>query len=260
MWLEDCDVDLDYHLRRVQVPAPGGRRELDQVIGEIASTPLDREPPAVGVPLRRGHGRRPIRADRQGAPRPGRRGRVGEPAGPTHGLDGPGAGRARQRHDLRPPSTAELLRAAGARPRPAGRRVARRDRRRARRGDAGCGGGPGSAARQPDLAKHVRTRRRRSSTTWSLRRGLSRRRRCRWLEVKADRQTARITFNDVVLAMAAGGLRELLLRYDGRADRPIIASVPASTDRSPHRITGNEISGMAVRCRCTSTIRWSGCD
>lgn len=45
MWLEDCPVDLDYHLRRVQVPAPGGRRELDQVIGEIASTPLDRSRP-----------------------------------------------------------------------------------------------------------------------------------------------------------------------------------------------------------------------
>src|SRR3954465_2477301 len=45
MWLEDCPVDLDYHLRRVQVPAPVSRRELDQVIGEIASTPLDRSRP-----------------------------------------------------------------------------------------------------------------------------------------------------------------------------------------------------------------------
>ena len=30
MWLENCEVDLDYHLRRVAVPKPGGRRELDQ--------------------------------------------------------------------------------------------------------------------------------------------------------------------------------------------------------------------------------------
>ncbi len=45
MWLENCDVDLDYHLHRVQVPAPGGRRELDAVIGEVASTPLDRSRP-----------------------------------------------------------------------------------------------------------------------------------------------------------------------------------------------------------------------
>ena len=45
MWLENCDVDLDYHLHRVQVPAPGGRRELDAVIGDVASTPLDRSRP-----------------------------------------------------------------------------------------------------------------------------------------------------------------------------------------------------------------------
>ena len=45
MWLQDCPVDLDYHLRRVRVPGPGGRRELDRVIGEIASTPLDRSKP-----------------------------------------------------------------------------------------------------------------------------------------------------------------------------------------------------------------------
>jgi hypothetical protein len=55
-----------------------------------------------------------------------------------------------------------------------------------------------------------------------------------------------VTFNDVVLAMAAGGLRELLLRYDGRADRRSSRRSPVSTDRSADRITGNEISGMTV--------------
>jgi WS/DGAT/MGAT family acyltransferase len=45
MWVQDRDIDLDYHLRRTRVPAPGGRRELDQLIGEIASTPLNRSRP-----------------------------------------------------------------------------------------------------------------------------------------------------------------------------------------------------------------------
>lgn len=45
MWLEEADVDFDYHVRRVTVPAPGGRRELGKVIGRIASTPLDRRRP-----------------------------------------------------------------------------------------------------------------------------------------------------------------------------------------------------------------------
>ena len=56
-----------------------------------------------------------------------------------------------------------------------------------------------------------------------------------------------MSLNDVVLATAAGALRELLLRYDGHADEhPIIASVPTATNRSPDRITGNEISGLSI--------------
>jgi WS/DGAT/MGAT family acyltransferase len=65
-------------------------------------------------------------------------------------------------------------------------------------------------------------------------------------EVKETAKHLGITFNDVVLAMAAGGLRELFLRYDGMADRPILATVPVSTDRSAERITGNEIGGLTV--------------
>lgn len=40
-------------------------------------------------------------------------------------------------------------------------------------------------------------------------------------DVKETAKHLGVTFNDIVLATAAGGLRELLLRYDGRADRPI---------------------------------------
>ena len=39
----------------------------------------------------------------------------------------------------------------------------------------------------------------------------------------------------MVMAITAGALRELLLRYDGGADDPLVASVPATTDRSPDR-------------------------
>ena len=65
-------------------------------------------------------------------------------------------------------------------------------------------------------------------------------------QVKETSKHLQITINDLVMATAAGALRELLLRYDGSADRPIVASVPASTDRSPHRISGNELGGMVV--------------
>ena len=64
-------------------------------------------------------------------------------------------------------------------------------------------------------------------------------------DVKATAKALGITLNDLVLATVAGGLRELLLRYDGQADRPIIASVPTATDKSD-RVTGNEISGLSI--------------
>jgi diacylglycerol O-acyltransferase / wax synthase len=45
MWIENSQLDLDYHLRAVRVRSPGGRRELDELTGEIAGTPLDRRFP-----------------------------------------------------------------------------------------------------------------------------------------------------------------------------------------------------------------------
>ena len=44
-WVKDPDFDLDYHLRRMAVPSPGGDRELADAAGEIASRPLDRSRP-----------------------------------------------------------------------------------------------------------------------------------------------------------------------------------------------------------------------
>jgi WS/DGAT/MGAT family acyltransferase len=44
-WVEDEDFDLDYHLHRVAVPAPGGDRETADVTGEILSKPMDRSRP-----------------------------------------------------------------------------------------------------------------------------------------------------------------------------------------------------------------------
>jgi len=41
VWVEATRLDLDHHVRRLGIPAPGGRRELCEVISEIASVPLD---------------------------------------------------------------------------------------------------------------------------------------------------------------------------------------------------------------------------
>ncbi|WP_460355861.1 WS/DGAT/MGAT family O-acyltransferase [Mycobacterium sp. ZZG] len=245
MWLEDCPVDLDYHLRRVQVAAPGRRRELDRVIGEIASTPLDRS-----KPLWEFHFAEGMADDRFAL------------IGKVHHTLADGVASAnllarlmdladdvQDERDEPPasceqPSARELLRAAqldhvrniAGLPglvADAARGV-RRLRRRSRQRRA-----------VPDLAKpfnapptflnHIVSPVRTFATaTLSL------------AEVKETTKHLGVTFNDVVLAVAAGGLRELLLRYDGRADRPIMATVPVATDKSTERITGNEIGGMMV--------------
>ncbi|MBV8297305.1 MAG: wax ester/triacylglycerol synthase family O-acyltransferase, partial [Acidimicrobiia bacterium] len=45
VWIEDPDFDLDYHVRRAAVPAPGGQREFGELISDIASHQLDRRRP-----------------------------------------------------------------------------------------------------------------------------------------------------------------------------------------------------------------------
>ncbi|WP_422742067.1 WS/DGAT/MGAT family O-acyltransferase [Mycobacterium sp. WMMD1722] len=45
VWVEDKDFDLSRHLNRIGLPAPGGREELAEVCGRIASVPLDRSKP-----------------------------------------------------------------------------------------------------------------------------------------------------------------------------------------------------------------------
>jgi len=45
VWIEDPDFDLAAHVRRISVPSPGGRRQMDEVIGQLASWQLDRRRP-----------------------------------------------------------------------------------------------------------------------------------------------------------------------------------------------------------------------
>ncbi|WP_173813930.1 WS/DGAT/MGAT family O-acyltransferase [Mycobacterium rhizamassiliense] len=243
MWQEDCEVDLEYHLRRVQVPAPGGRRELDDVIGQVASTPLDRSRPLWEFHFAEGLAG-------------GRFALIGKV---HHALaDGIASvnllaramdledGTADERDNDEAGITAsrgDLLRAAA---RDHGRQVAELPRlvkdatvgmRRVRRRSKERGAHPDLAdafGAPPTFLNHVVSPQRRfASVTVPL------------ADVKATAKALGVTVNDVVLAMAAGGLRTLLLAYDGAAERPIVASVPTATDKSD-RVTGNEISGLSI--------------
>jgi WS/DGAT/MGAT family acyltransferase len=45
VWVEDDEFDVDRHLHRIGLPAPGGRVELAEICGHLASLPLDRRHP-----------------------------------------------------------------------------------------------------------------------------------------------------------------------------------------------------------------------
>jgi diacylglycerol O-acyltransferase / wax synthase len=243
MWQENCEVDLDYHLRRVQVPAPGGRRELDEVIGRVASTPLDRTRPLWEFHFAEGlaDGRFALigkvhHALADGVASVNLLARAMDLKGPEQDeRDNDEAGIIMTKGDLLRAAAKDHARQVAELPgllKDAVLGMSRVRRRSKERGD------------HPDLAdafdapatflNHVVSPQRRfASTTLPF------------PEVKATAKALGITVNDMVLAIATGGLRTLLLTYDGRAERPIIASVPTATDKSD-RITGNEISGLMI--------------
>jgi diacylglycerol O-acyltransferase / wax synthase len=45
IWVDHEEFDIEHHVRRAFVPAPGGREQLADVCGDIASHPLDRNRP-----------------------------------------------------------------------------------------------------------------------------------------------------------------------------------------------------------------------
>ncbi len=236
MWLEDAEVDLDYHLRRVTVPAPGGRRELDEVIGDIASTPLDRSRPLWEMYFAEGlaHGRVAVIGKVHHALADG----VASANLMARGMEWPDSDQ--DHHDLPRaasfPTRNALIRSAmrdhvgQLRTLPSVARNGAMGIYRLRHRRLVSQPGPSPTF----MNHHVSPTRTFASATLSL------------AEAKEASQRLGITLNDLLLATAAGGLRELLLRYDGRADRPLVASVPAATDTSPDRITGNALSTMLV--------------
>ncbi|BBY18903.1 WS/DGAT/MGAT family O-acyltransferase [Mycolicibacterium litorale] len=245
MWRENTDIDFGYHVRRTRVAAPGGRRELDGLIGEIAGTPLDRTRPLWELYYAEGlaDGRIAVIGKVHHALADG----VASANLMARAMEwpdaGPGDSETGQVAHARP-STLELVggaardhvRKLGELPgvvRDSAQGIYRVRRGSRRRGD------------HPDLARQFNPPptflnhklspvRSFASATLSL------------AEAKETSRYLGVTLNDLVLATAAGGLRELLLTYDGHADEPLIASVPAATDVSRDRITGNALSTMLV--------------
>ena len=242
MWRENCEVDLTYHVRPWRLPAPGGRRELDEAIGEIASTPLQRDHPLWEMYFVEGLANDRIAvvgkihhalADGVAAANLLARGMDLAP-GPRRDPDAYASDPAPTKGALLRSAFGDHLRQIGRIPRTI--RYTAQGVNRVRRS---------SRKLSPELTRpftppptfmnHLLTPERRFATaTLAL------------ADVKGTGKRLGVTINDMVLALSAGALRKLLLRYDGKADHPLLASVPVSFDRSPERISGNYFTGMLV--------------
>jgi len=239
MWREHCDVDLNYHIRPWRLPAPGGRRELDEAIGRIASAPLDRSHPLWEMYFVEGLANNRIAVvakihhaladgvasanlmargmDLQPAPEGGTY--VSDPAPSTGQLMG-SAFADHLRHLGRIPATIRYTADGLARVRRSSRKLSSELTR--------------PLEPPPTFMNHKITAERRFATAALA-----------LADVKETGKRLGATINDMVLAMSTGALRTLLLRYDGKAE-PLLASVPVSYDFSPERISGNRFSGMLV--------------
>ncbi|HEX3283988.1 MAG TPA: wax ester/triacylglycerol synthase family O-acyltransferase [Mycobacterium sp.] len=244
MWVVNDHIDFDYHVRPIRVPAPGGRRELDQLIGEIASTPLDRSRPLWEMYVAEGladdriaiiHKVHHVLADgTASANQMAKAIRPQSPSGVMGMLEEPDI--ARTRSALVKAAARDHVGLVRKLPRLVSEtatgvsRVRRRSKERGEHPDLARNFAP------PDcFINHVVTPGRRFATAPLA-----------LADVKEVSKRLGVTINDIVLAMSSGALRQLLLRYDGKADEPLIAGVPISTDPSTERLAGNEFTYMTT--------------
>lgn len=241
MWREHVDVDLEYHVRPLRLPDPGGRREFDEAVGEIASTPLDRSKPLwvmyfvegladgnVGVINKVHHaladgmasGNLIARAmDLQGA-HDGERDSYETDPPPSRSELMTAAMRDHLRQIGRIPGTVAYTAQGLGRVRRSSRKLSKLTR---------------PFDPPPTFMNHTLTPERRFATaTLALD------------DVKEVRKQLGVTINDVVLTIATGAVRKLLLKYDGRAEGPLLVSVPISIDPDPNRIWGNKFTTITV--------------
>jgi diacylglycerol O-acyltransferase len=241
MWLENCDVDLDYHVRRLRIGPPGGHRELDAAIGEVASTPLDRSRPLWEFHFVEGmaDNRFAIIGKVHHALADG----VASANLMARALEFPDAPRPEKdtyRRDPRP-SDGQLIRAAmrdhaaQLRQLPGLLRDTVKGVRRVRRQSRSAPGLARNFRPPATFLNHVVAPGRTfASATLPL------------ADVKGTGKQLGVTINDMVLAITTGALRSLLRKYDGHANEPLLCGVPMSVDTSPERISGNALGTVVV--------------
>ncbi|MGD0984961.1 MAG: wax ester/triacylglycerol synthase family O-acyltransferase [Acidimicrobiales bacterium] len=246
VWIEDPGFDLDYHVRRACLPAPGGRLELEQFVGEIVGSPLDRQRPLWEMYLVEG-----LEGDLQAMVV-----KVHHAA-----IDGVSAAEliagwldleadapladSDDGDDWQPervPSEIDLLVGAWAQIASSPPKVARTTRRCTQAALRVATHNRDSAAASPPSPFSA------PRTSFNL--AISPQRRVCFVaasleDLRAVKNHFGCTVNDVVLAVCAGALRRFLLVRGELPEEPLVALVPMSVRADEERLTGgNRLSAM----------------
>jgi diacylglycerol O-acyltransferase / wax synthase len=244
VWIEDPDFDLDYHLRRAALPAPGGAAELTAFVADIASRPLDRAKPLWEAYVVEGleHGWYAFIAKLHHSLIDGVSGieilaRLFD-LEPDAALDPPES--APEWHPDHVPNDFEML-GYGA------FALARRPAE-AVRAAVNLGQGVARAIRRArDAALHVTLPL--TAPRLSMNRTITPHRIVSFSsvsldDVKTTKNALGVTVNDVVLAVAAGALRSYLEARGELPDRPLVAAIPTSVRHADTPAFGNRVSSM----------------
>jgi diacylglycerol O-acyltransferase len=247
-WVEDHDIDIDYHLRHSALPKPGGERELGMLVARLHSNPMDMTRPLWECHLIEGlendrfafflkahHSA----ADGMAAMRlvkawlsedPKATNFAGPWAIPQKQAEAARVGPVRGPRDI----VRHALEITGVQLKSV-RELAGTLRNLARRSEYPEGGGLLTALSTPRTVFNARIspHRRLATQNYDLAR------------FKALADATGATVNDLLLAVAAGGIRKYLLELDALPAEPVVASVPIGLPR-PDGKSGNAVAGFVV--------------
>ena len=246
-WVEDADIDLEYHVRHAALPWPGGERELGELVGRLQSTPLDLSRPPWECTIIEGLERRrfALFVKMHHSLIDGIRGMrmlqhaMSTDAAKSLGLppfwSAPGSAAAPARRQAPAPTMSNVMAAASqalrGQLRSAPQLLAAFGKMLKRVGQP-ADDGMALPFDAPLSVLNGRVREKRRFATQEL----------PMARLRALAEAAGCTLNDVVLAICGGSLRRFLLERDALPGKSLTAGIPVSVRPKDDQGTGNAIS------------------